>query len=212
MVADSFVTVTKVCGVEERGIALRKKWLGDLERLRTTILEHRTTEPTPKMFLLEWLDPPFDSGHWTYQMVDFACAEMANKAKRQTGVKSRVIEWNDVYEAKPDVVVVGCCGFDLERNVHDIKVYSDNFAPLAKSSTKIFACDGNEFIAQPGPSLLQGVAVLAQCAYHDQPEVIKAIDALNIIPASQGFQLVDLQSISLPEKKEGKPIHSQQSL
>lgn len=190
MVGDSFVTVAKACGIEERGVAFRNQWWNDLQRLQSTILKHRNVESaSPKMFLLEWLDPPFDSGHWTYQMMDFACVEMAIPKK---DVKSKVIEWNQVYDAKPDVLVVGCCGFDLERNVKDTLKHADKFGPLVDLATSVFACDGNLYIAQPGPALLQGVAILAQCAYHDQPQVLKAIEALGILPASQGFQLVDV--------------------
>jgi iron complex transport system substrate-binding protein len=215
MVADTFVTVAKACGVEERGVAFRKKWWSDLQRFQATILDHRRESATspPKMFLLEWLDPPFDCGHWTYQMMDFACVEMANmntESKIQNDVKSKEIEWNQVYEAKPDVIVVGCCGFDLDRNVQDTLAHADKFAPLL-DSTRIFACDGNSYIAQPGPSLLQGVAILARCAYHDQPQVLEAIEALNIIPASQGFKLIDLKAVR-QNKDEGKPADAQGSL
>jgi len=38
---------------------------------------------------------------------------------------------------------------------------------------------------------LQGVAILAQCAYHDQPQVLEAIANLNIIAAGEGFQKID---------------------
>ena len=204
-VADTFVTVAKACQVIERGVAFRDEWWCDLERLQTTIRQYRQQNSTlPKLFLLEWLDPVFDSGHWTYQMMDFACVEMANSNDKRTAdnVKSKIIEWQQVYQAEPDVVVVGCCGFDLDRNVQDARAHADQFASL---TAKIFACDGNSYIAQPGPSLLQGVAVLAQCAYHDQPQVLKAIENLQIIPPETGFRLVDVNAHSKTITTNGRP-------
>ncbi|KAL3934848.1 MAG: hypothetical protein SGBAC_009516 [Bacillariaceae sp.] len=206
-VADTFVTVAKACGVEDRGVAYRKKWWSDLEQLQSTILETRTKDkPSPRLFILEWLDPPFDSGHWTYQMMDFACVEMANTNKDhklQNDIKAHAIQWEDVYKAKPNLIVVGCCGFDLDRNYQDTKRHADKFAPLL-AGTPIFACNGNEYIANPGTSLLHGVAILAQCAYHDQPQVLDAIRALSIIPPYTGFKQVRFETNELQAPSEQK--------
>ncbi|CAJ1965003.1 unnamed protein product [Cylindrotheca closterium] len=205
-VADSFVTVAKACGIEDRGIAYRKQWWSDLEQLKLTILETRIeNKPSPRLFILEWLDPPFDSGHWTYQMMDFACVEMANTNKDdklQNDFKAHAIQWEDVYKTKPDLILVGCCGFDLDRNYQDTKSHADKFAPLLQAGTAIFACNGNEYIANPGTSLLQGVAILAQCAYHDQPQVLDAIRALNIIPPDTGFKPVPFDTHELHDAKD----------
>jgi diphthamide synthase (EF-2-diphthine--ammonia ligase)/ABC-type Fe3+-hydroxamate transport system substrate-binding protein len=193
-VADTFVTVASACGIKDRGLKLRDAWLNNLCCLQSTILQNRDVLSAPKkVFLLEWLDPPMDSGHWTYQMMDFACVEMANQETR-SNVKSKQIDWEDVHRAKPDALVVGCCGFNLKRNVEDALRHSDKLAPLVKNSCLIFACDGNSYVTEPGPSLLQGTAILAQCAYHDQPQVLKAIERLGIMPLLKGFQLVDIPS------------------
>lgn len=188
-VAETFEIVGRACGVEDRGVALRNEWWEKLHQLQNAIQKSRNENTTfPNVFILEWLDPPFDSGHWTYQMMEFACVHTASRNK--TTVKSQVIDWESVYKAQPDIVLVGCCGFDLNRNISDTLVHADKFVPLNKR-TKVFACDGNSYIAQPGPALLQGVAILAQCAYHDQPNVLQAIDKLGIVPLSHGFQRID---------------------
>jgi len=208
-VADTFVTVAKACGIEDQGIAYKQQWWSTLERLKSTILETRNKDvPSPRLFILEWLDPVFDSGHWTYQMMDFACVEMANlnkDHKLQNDIKAHEIEWEHVYKAKPEVVVVGCCGFDLDRNYEDTKRKAEKFAPLVQDSTSIFACNGDEYIANPGTSLVQGVAILAQCAYHDQPKVLDAIRALNIIPPYTGFKQVRFDVEELQAKDNNKP-------
>jgi ATP-binding cassette subfamily B (MDR/TAP) protein 1 len=190
-VADNFVTVAEACGVLDRGLALKEQWTKNFSLLQTTIQQYRdVNKPPPRMLILEWLDPYFDSGHWTYQMMDYACVQMAKPKKEH---KSKPMEWKEIQEMDPDVVVVGCCGFDLERNVQDTMAHQHQLASLrAAKENKIFACNGNIYIVQPGPALIQGAAVLAQCAYHDQPGVLEAIAKLNLIPPSEGWQPVNV--------------------
>mmetsp|Transcript_27624 Transcript_27624/g.76032 ORF Transcript_27624/g.76032 Transcript_27624/m.76032 type:complete len:703 (-) Transcript_27624:957-3065(-) len=217
-VAESFVTVATACGVPQRGEALRQRWWSDLERLgaaiRQAVDDHdddkgSTSQRTkPRVMLLEWLDPPFDGGHWTRQMMEYAGAEMARSQPETSSqpppsVKSKQLPWKDVYDSQPDVVVVGCCGFDLQRNVKDTLAHAESLAPLADTAT-VFACDGNAYLTQPGPQLLVGVAILAQCAYHNQPKVLQSIAETNIIAPSKGFEVVDIQSRLAMDKTRAK--------
>jgi ATP-binding cassette subfamily B (MDR/TAP) protein 1 len=50
----------------------------------------------------------------------------------------------------------------------------------AGTQHRVFACNGNTYIVQPAPDLLQGTLIMAKCAYHDQPNVLAALDALDI--------------------------------
>ena len=178
-VAETFVTVARACGILERGVTLRDTWLAQFQQLQDTIIKARDTSTTiPRMLVLEWLDPPFDGGHWTYQMMDYA--QVINANSHKDGVKSTQIEWSYIEETCcPDVIVVGCCGFDLERNLQDAKEHAARFARLEHAS--VYCCNGNTYIAQPGPSLLQGAVILAKCAYQDHPNVLAAIDALGFL-------------------------------
>jgi hypothetical protein len=71
-VADTFVTVAEACGVPERGRTMKDNFLKNLNNIQEAIHTNRknnddaTTMPT--MFILEWLDPVFDSGHWTCKL------------------------------------------------------------------------------------------------------------------------------------------------
>jgi diphthamide synthase (EF-2-diphthine--ammonia ligase) len=210
-VADTFVTIAQTCGVLDRGISLKNQFLQDLLLLQTTIREALRMTPNstttdlllprlPRVFVFQWLDPPFDSGHWTYQMMEYAMIQPAGQ--QQVSIvekmlennghhlsfsptpsfidKSKVMPWKDVYDADPDVVVVGCCGFDLERNIRDTLAYRHQLAPLrAAREHRIYACNGGQYIALPGPELVLGTVLLAVCAYQDQPHVIQAISKLN---------------------------------
>jgi ATP-binding cassette subfamily B (MDR/TAP) protein 1 len=188
-VADTFVTVATECQVPERGMQLKDEFLGNLQTLHTAIATSRDqTKPLPKLLILEWLDPPFDSGHWTYQMMRYACVKPAIP---KTTHKALAITWKVVYQADPDLVIVGCCGFDLERNVRDTQNKARQLQQLRAGKEKhIYASNGDQYIAQPAPSLLQGVALLAQCSYQNEPAVLEAIAKCGF--KSVGWQVVDV--------------------
>jgi diphthamide synthase (EF-2-diphthine--ammonia ligase) len=122
-------------------------------------------------------------------MMEYACVKTA-RPKKQTH-KAIVIEWEEVYAADPDVIVVGCCGFDLERNIRDTLTKKEQLKKLrAGRNRRIFASYGDWYIAQPAPFLLQGVALLAQCAYQNEPRVLDAIAKLGY--ETIGWQAVDV--------------------
>ena len=73
-VADTFVTIADACGVRERGQRMKNEFLKNLKTLQRTVQENRQNEidgdanTIPTMLILEWLDPVFDSGHWTCKL------------------------------------------------------------------------------------------------------------------------------------------------
>ncbi|KAI2504767.1 Diphthamide synthase [Fragilaria crotonensis] len=171
-VAATFVTVAEACNVRERGQKLKDKFWSQL-RLIQAIVEEIAPLPRPKILLLEWLDPPFDGGHWIPEMIVYAGAVSAIAKK---GVKSVSMTWQQVYDSKPDIVIVACCGFDLERNRKDALEYGRTYLTKLDPTTRIYAADGNQFFARPGPKLTGGVAILAQIAYPGAAASIAALD------------------------------------
>jgi ABC-type Fe3+-hydroxamate transport system substrate-binding protein/diphthamide synthase (EF-2-diphthine--ammonia ligase) len=195
-VIETFGTIATVCGVPERGKFLQMKFREQLETIKNAIDTNRDTNvPRPRCLILEWLDPPFDSGHWTYDMMDYAGIQSARSTKKVTH-KALEISWEDVKSSDPDVVVVGCCGFDLQRNARDtLALAAPHLEHMTVGRTgRVFASNGDLYIAQPSPSLLQGIVLLAQCAYQSQPNVLQAIQDLGY--ESIGWKQIDLNSVN----------------
>ncbi len=70
-----------------------------------------------RVVLLEWIDPPFSSGHWSPELARLAGGiEMIGQQEQ----RSRTITWEQVLEADPEIMVVACCGFDIDRTLTDI--------------------------------------------------------------------------------------------
>jgi iron complex transport system substrate-binding protein len=129
-----------------------------LDRVRAALAE---VETRPRVFISEWLDPPFAAGHWVPDMVAVAGGiEVAG----MSGEPSHRMRWTDVASLEPDVVVLAPCGFDLDRTLSEI-VTLDLSAGLlgtaARQDSRVFAVDANANFSRPGPRLVDGVDLLA---------------------------------------------------
>jgi iron complex transport system substrate-binding protein len=121
----------------------------------------------PCVLLLEWIDPPFCSGHWSPELVELAGGyELIGQA----GQPSRRINWEEVVNADPEVLVITCCGFDVERMRQDIPILAayPGFADLAcVKAQRVYLIDGSAYFNRPGPRLVEGLEILAH-ALHPQ--------------------------------------------
>jgi diphthamide synthase (EF-2-diphthine--ammonia ligase)/ABC-type Fe3+-hydroxamate transport system substrate-binding protein len=187
-VVDTFAAIANACGVPDRGRSMVQEFWKNLKLLERAIMCENTTtaatsNPTqPRMLLLEWLDPPFDAGHWMPDMME--CAKVCN-AFGKTERKSKQRTWDEVSVADPDLVLISCCGFDLDRNYRDAVAAGDALRkafPRACAAQKVFACDGDTYFANPGPNLLIGAVIMALAAYEDSHNVTAAVTALPFLP------------------------------
>ena len=121
-VAESFETVASACGVPERGAALRLEFERQLQQVSAAVDSTAAVATAgaekPSVLLLEWLDPVFDAGHWVPGQIEAAGCRVARLGDART--KSTERNWAAVVAADPDCILVGCCGFDAERNRSDV--------------------------------------------------------------------------------------------
>ena len=140
------------------GIRLR------LERVRAALAE---VESSPRVFVSEWLEPPFAAGHWIPDMVALAGG---TEVAGMSGEPSYRMRWTDVARLEPDVVVLAPCGFDLDRVLSEV-VTLDLSASLlgtpARQESRVFAVDANAYFSRPGPRLVDGIELLAYLLHPD---------------------------------------------
>jgi iron complex transport system substrate-binding protein len=129
-----------------------------LERVRAAL---QGVESSPRVFVTEWLEPPYSAGHWVPDMV---AAAGGTDVAGLPGEPSHRMRWTDVAELDPEVVVLAPCGFDLDRTVSEI-VPLDLSAHLlgtsARQESRVFAVDANGYFSRPGPRVIDGVELLA---------------------------------------------------
>lgn len=70
-VLDSILTVAAATGSSERG----RRLVSDLERRLAAVRLVVEGRPRPRTAVIEWVDPPFGSGHWMPEMVSTAGGE-----------------------------------------------------------------------------------------------------------------------------------------
>jgi iron complex transport system substrate-binding protein len=129
-----------------------------LQRVRSALAE---VETSPRVFVSEWLDPPYAAGHWVPDMVSLAAG---TEVAGMSGEPSYRMRWTDVASLEPDIVLLAPCGFDLDRTLSEL-VTLDLSASLlgtaARQESRVFAVDANGYFSRPGPRLVDGVELLA---------------------------------------------------
>ncbi len=150
-VAQSVITLASALGVASRGEQVAKRMLDRVSAVRKAV----AGKTRPRVFIAEWLDPPFASGHWLPEMVDAAGGiEVLGKP----GVPSVTTSWQAVRDARPDIVVFAPCGFDEVRAAKEASAIAHEFDP----SWRTACVNADRFFARPAPSIADGVEQLAK--------------------------------------------------
>lgn len=121
----------------------------------------------PRVALIEWLDPPFSSGHWNPGLVALAGgSEVVGRA----GQRSRRITWADVAEAEPEVILLSPCGFAIDRAEAEFAALRDRpeWRSLeAVRAGRVALVDGSAYFSRPGPRLKESLALAAAAIHPD---------------------------------------------
>ena len=159
--ADIFEDIRRVadeCGAGKRATDLIAKLSARVEtvRERAARIAHK-----PKCFLMEWVDPPFCSGHWGPELVEIAGGLDPLGRKHQPSAQ---IEWQNVLDARPEVIVLALCGYDIEqarRDYHVLRRFPDFDSLPAARADKIYLVDAGAYFARPGPRIVDSLEILA---------------------------------------------------
>ncbi|MGL4461777.1 MAG: cobalamin-binding protein [Planctomycetia bacterium] len=161
-VFDSLRIVGAAAGVRpaaEVAVAGLTARVADVAR-RTAELDHR-----PGLVFLEWIDPLFGAGHWMPELVRLAGGR---EEVGKEGRPSRRISWDEVKAVDPEVLVVACCGFTVERALGELPALrrGAGFADLAcVRNGRVYVIDGNAYFSRPGPRLVDGLEILANALH-----------------------------------------------
>ena len=152
--ADVFEHIRLVGRLADRE-AQAERVVANLEERIRQVQERVRVEPVRPVVILEWIDPPFNAGHWTPGLVQMAGGR---DLLGMSGRPAHPIEWKAVIESHPDVLVVSACGFSLERSVAEAETALRRVGALGREA---WVVDGNAFFSRPGPRLVDSVEILA---------------------------------------------------
>jgi iron complex transport system substrate-binding protein len=151
--------VAEAAGVPERAQRVVASLQARVDAVRARAGQ---TRRRPRCIVLEWIDPPFASGHWNPELVEISGGLEPLGAK---GRPSRRVTWDDVRGADPEVVIVACCGFDLDRTRQDLPILrrQAGWADLAAvRDGRVYAVDGSQYFARPGPRVVDTLEIVAE--------------------------------------------------
>ena len=179
---DDIRRVAEVCAVSEHAEEL----IGQLSR-RIEAVRRRAYRIAnrPRVLLMEWVDPPFCSGHWGPELVEIAGGCDPSGRKHQPSVQ---IRWQEVLDARPDIIVLALCGYDIDRARRDLEILRrfPGFDSLpAAQCGEIYVVNASAYFARPGPRIVDSLEILAGILHPtefpqfvsrgpDDPRVIRA--------------------------------------
>ena len=111
--------------------------------------------PSVRGVFLEWLDPPYRAGHWTPDLLALAGIE---DPLARPGIPSVAMQWSDVATARPDLLILAPCGFDLARARVEAECMKDSIASVGPD--RVVVLDGSAYFNRPGPRLVDSLELL----------------------------------------------------
>jgi iron complex transport system substrate-binding protein len=154
-------TLGEAAGAEAAADDLLSRAADRIERVRTAV----RGAARPRVVALEWLDPPFAGGHWVPELVAMAGGL---DPLGEPGRRSRVVTWEELGAARPEIVVCMPCGYDRPRAAAEALAFGSNLAELGAAT--VAAVDASAYFSRPGPRLVDGLELLAHLIHPDLME------------------------------------------
>ena len=157
-------TVGAMAEAEDEAVGLIEMLRERLARIENRVLERRLQGvPARRIACLEWLDPPFASGHWVPEQVRRAGGW---DVLGRIGEPAAETTWEQVRDVDPEQLMLIPCGFDARRTADEWRIgrstrptWVDDLAAVRDG--EVYALDGSAYFSRPGPRIIDGVALLA---------------------------------------------------
>jgi iron complex transport system substrate-binding protein len=116
--------------------------------------------PRRRVFVTEWLEPPFAAGHWVPEMVAAAGGVDILGRPREPSFRT---SWDLVRRLDPELVVLAPCGFDLGRVVAGVSSVG-----LPDLGCPVVAVDADAYYSRPAPRVADGIRQLAYLLHPEE--------------------------------------------
>lgn len=149
--------VANALGAPEGGI----EFVGTLrQRLNDVHSKIKQKSQAPvRTVVIEWTDPVFVAGHWVPEMVAIAGGL---DVMAEAGQHSVIVDMKDIIAARPEVVFISPCGYDLARAAAEMNDLMDKPEWQWLRGVRVYPLDANGVVSRPGPRLVDGVEVMAR--------------------------------------------------
>jgi iron complex transport system substrate-binding protein len=156
-------TVGAMAEAEDEALGLLELLRERLGRIEERVLQRRLAGVPPRRVVcLEWLDPPFATGHWVPEQVRRAGGWDLIGRQGERAVETT---WEAVREVDPEQIFLMPCGFDARATASEWARtprpgWFDELRAVRRG--ELFAVDGSAYFSRPGPRVVDGIAMLAE--------------------------------------------------
>ena len=155
---DDIRRVAKACEIPKRA----EKLIANLSERVENVRERAAKIPDrPRCFLMEWVDPPFCSGHWGPELVEVAGGQDPLGRKHKPSAQ---IDWQEVLDACPEIIVLALCGYDIDRARRDYELlrrFTGFDSIAAAANRQVYIVNASAYFARPGPRIVDSLEILA---------------------------------------------------
>lgn len=146
-------------GISDAGVDLL-----ELSEERINIIRHKLKfiSEKPSVACVEWLSPLMIAGNWTPEIVEIAGGI---PILTQAGKHSSYIQFEEIVNSNPDILIIMPCGFSIQRTLQEINLLIDlpGWSELkAVQNQKIFVVDGNQYFNRSGPRITDSIEIMAE--------------------------------------------------
>jgi len=156
-------TVGAMTDAEDSAVDVLEDLRSRLTDIEQRVQERRADGQAPvRVVGLEWLDPPFATGHWVQEQIRRAGGwELLGRE----GDRSVETTWDAVRDVDPESLVLMPCGFHVEDAVADWRrtprpAFWSEIDAVRRG--QVFVVDGSAYFSRPGPRVIDGIAILAE--------------------------------------------------
>ncbi len=187
---ENIKTVGEICGVSVKAeeVVLKLKERLDAVRAKTENLKKR-----PRVFMLEWLEPPFAPGHWTPEQVEIAGGDCV---MGKAGEKSVTTTFEEIAAAAPEILVLIPCGYyaaDILRQLPNT-AFPEYFREIpAVKNGEVWALDATSYFSRPAPRVVEGAEILAKILH---PEIFGAPSEREAVRVSKDLMKFDNKAVA----------------
>jgi iron complex transport system substrate-binding protein len=137
------------------------------KRLATIREETRAVQSRPFVAAIEWLGPLMAGGNWMPDLIEIAGGR---SLFAQPGEHSPWLEWANLIEADPEIILLLPCGFKITQTIADLGLLTENTAwenLRAVKGRRVYLIDGHHYFNRPGPRLVESAEIVAEILHPD---------------------------------------------
>ena len=155
---EDFRRVARALAISERGESV----IAELQRRMAALRPKPEGGPLPRVACIEWVEPLMAAGNWMPELIRMAGGE---NLFDENARHSPWLQWEQLADADPDVVIVAPCGFDLARTAAEMHWMTgragwNNLRAVRQDC--VYLADGNRYFNRPGPRVVETLEALVE--------------------------------------------------